>query len=416
MLDIPLNLLILLGVLLFLSAFFSSAETAYSSANKIRLKNYADEGRTGGKKAYYITDNFDYALSTILIGNNLVNIAAATISAQIATTLFGGNTGTGLLVSTVVMTVLILIFGEVLPKSFAKENAEPFALKIASILILLMKVLRPVTWLLVKLKQFMTNKISRKEFTPSITEQELKEMVSISQEEGVIDFHEKELLHNTLEFNDIKVVEILTPRTEVIAIDIDMPVDEITPILMKERYSRVPVYKGTVDNIIGVLSERDFLFHLIKHKDVDIAQLMRKPLYVIETLGIATLLPMLQKNRVHMAVVIDEFGGTSGIITLEDILEELVGEIWDEHDEKIKEMSELSPNVYEFNGDYPLDDFSAVIDMELPKSSSHTVGGWLVEEFQEVPSVNEVFEYEHLKITITGAEERRILKVKVEIL
>ncbi|WP_216827709.1 hemolysin family protein [Alkalihalobacterium elongatum] len=411
--DIPLGLLLFLVILLFLSAFFSSAETAYSSANKIRIKSYADENRSGGQKAYFISQHFDHALSTILIGNNLVNIAAATISAQIATTLFGANTG--LVVSTVVMTILVLIFGEVLPKSFAKENAEPFALKIAGILTFLMKLFKPLTWILVQLKERISALVTKQELTPSITEQELKEMVTISEEEGVIENHEKELLHNSLDFNDIRVVEILTPRTDVFAIDVEMPVDEVTALLFEERYSRIPVYEGNIDNIIGILSERDFLSHLIKHKDVNIREIVRKPMFVIETLTVSTLLPILQKNRVHMAVVIDEFGGTSGIITLEDILEELVGEIWDEHDDKVRGVDQLEENLYEFYGDFDLDDFARLAKIELPDSTNHTLGGWLVELFQKVPTDGEQLEYEHLTITVVEAEERRIIKVKVEI-
>ena len=412
MTEIPLNLLFVLIILLILSAFFSSAETAYSSANKLRLKSYADENRPGSVKAFFISQHFDQALSTILIGNNLVNIAAATISAQVATVLFGGNTG--LLISTIVMTILILVFGEVLPKSLAKENAEPLALKISALLLLLMKLFTPLTWLLVKLKQVMLKFVSKSEGIPSVTEEELKEMFTIGQEEGVIEASERELLHNTLDFNDTKVVEVLTPRTDLVALDIDMSIDEITSILIRERFSRVPVYENSIDNIIGVLSERDFLSQLVTNKEMNVRNLIRKPLFVVETLGIASLLPMLQKNRVHMAIVIDEFGGTSGIVTLEDILEELVGEIWDEHDEKAKEVTELGTNVFEIDGDFPLDDFARLVQMELPDSRNYTLGGWLTEVFDYVPTVGEEFNYDDIKLIVTEAEDRRILKIRVE--
>ncbi len=408
---IPVNLIFLLFFLLCLSAFFSSAETAFSSANKIRLKNYADEERAGGKKAYYITQHFDHALSTILIGNNLVNIAAATIAAKVASDLFGENPG--LLISTIVMTILVLIFGEVLPKSFAKDNAEPFALRISGILIFLMKVVSPITWILVQFKLFLASLRAQKNTVPSITEEELKEMVNISEEEGILDNNEKELLHKSLEFNDIKVMEILTPRTDIVAIDVEMSIEQITSILLTERYSRVPVFEGNTDNIIGILSEREFLSALVKGNDINIKELMRKPIFVIESMRIASLLPILQKQRVHMAIVIDEFGGTSGLITLEDILEEIVGEIWDEHDDTTKTMTQIDQNVYEFTGDYPLDDFARLMNVELPDSTYHILGGWLVEVFQKVPSVNDEITYEHLTIRITEAEDRRIRKVIV---
>ena len=410
MIDIPLNLMLVLFFLLILSAFFSSIETAYSSANKLRLKSYADENRPGGVKALFILQNFDHALSTILIGNNLVNVAAATISAQVAVQLFGGNTG--LLISTIVMTILILVFGEVLPKSFAKENAETLALRVSAVLVFLMKIFTPLTWLLVKLKQVMTNFISKKEVTPSVTENELKEMFTISQAEGVIELNEKELLHNTLDFNDIKVVEILTPRTDLIAIDVAMSIEDVTEILLRERFSRLPVFEKSIDNIIGVLSERDFLSQLVKKQDIDLRKLARKPMFVVETLGISTLLPWLQKDRVHMAVVIDEFGGTTGIVTLEDILEELVGEIWDEHDEKIKGATKIGSNEFEFLGDFPLDDFARMVQVELPDSRNHTLGGWISEEFHYVPVENEEFIYEGVKLIVKEADARRIVKVR----
>ncbi|WP_026672265.1 hemolysin family protein [Alkalihalobacterium bogoriense] len=409
--EISIGLVVVLLLLLCLSAFFSSMETAFSSANKIRLKNYADEDKKGARKAYDIIKNFDHALSTILIGNNLVNIAAATISAKIAADLFGGSTG--LVISTILMTVLVLIFGEVLPKSFAKEHAEAFALRISGCLLLLMAIFQPLTWLLVKLKTTLASFIKTKQSYPSITEEELKEMINISEEEGVIGNDERELVQNSLDFNDITVAEILTPRTQMVAIELTMSLDEISSILLEERFSRVPVYDGTIDNIVGILSERDFLRSLVQKKQPTIEALLRKPLYVYETMGIAQLLPQLQKNRVHMAIVIDEFGGTSGLITLEDILEELVGEIWDEHDEKVREMVQIDENVFEFNGDFPLDEFERVMGFSLPTRHYQTLGGWVIEEFQRIPEENEEIEYKHVHIVITEAEERRIKKIKV---
>lgn len=409
--EIPINLIFLLVVLLLLSAFFSSTETAYSSANKIRLKNYAEEGRRGAKNAYEIINNFDHALSTILIGNNLVNIAAATISGNIAANIFGGNTG--LVISTVIMTILVLIFGEVLPKSFAKENAEMLALSISGILIFLMKLFKPLTWMLVQLKVLLSKVVQSKEAIPSITEQELKEMINISEEEGVIENHERELVQNSLDFNDIKVGEILTPRTDIIAVDIESPVDSISRLLLEERFSRVPVYEGTIDNIIGILSERDFLRHVIRNQSFVMRELLRTPLFIYESMTVSRLLAQLQKDHLHMAIVIDEFGGTSGLITLEDILEELVGEIWDEHDEKKNDYLEIDDHTFQFSGDFPLEEFARMLNVELPDSAYYTLGGWLGEEFQKIPSENEKLTYDTFSITITEAEERRIRKVKV---
>lgn len=411
--DLPLSLIFLLIFLIFLSAFFSASETAFSSVNKIRLKNYVDEKRRGSKKALYIAENFDRALSTILVGNNIVNIAAASISAKVATDLFGGNTG--LVISTVGMTILILIFGEVLPKSLAKEHAESFSLLISDVLYMLIQLFTPVTALLVMLKKVVSKLVGQRADVPSVTEEEIKVMVNLSEEEGVIDNKEKELVHRSLDFNDILVGEIFTPRIDMVAVEVNQPVEEIRDIFLRERYSRVPVYEGDIDNVIGILSESDFFSQLVQGKEVNVRQLLRTPLFVVESMRISTLLPELQKSKVHMAIVIDEFGGTSGLITLEDILEQIVGEIWDEHDEAVKTFQKINDYEYEFNAELPLDEFCDILGIEELESSSHTLGGWVFEMFERIPTVGESFEHESLTVTVRQVENRRIRKVLVRI-
>lgn len=411
--EVPLSMLFLFCLLLLLSAFFSSAETAYSSANKIRLKSYADEGRKGAARALKITENFDQTLSTILVGNNLVNIAAATISAQLATEIFGASRG--VFISTFVVTILVLIFGEILPKSLAKEFAEPLSLKFSWIIVVLVTISYPVTWGFIQLRKLVALLFRRKDVSPSITEEEIKVMVDLSEEEGVIDEKEKELVHRSLDFNDIDVREVLTPRTNMVAVALDEDIEEIKQVFFRERFSRIPVYDNSIDNIVGILSERDFLTELIRNKDVNIKGLLRKPLFVVESMKISALLPELQKNKVHMSIVLDEYGGTAGIITLEDILEELVGDIWDEHDEAIKLVKQLDSSTYLFYADYSIDDFARLAKVELPDTSYQTLGGWLVEEFQRIPAVGEEFEYENLTMQIADAGDRRIRKVKVKV-
>lgn len=412
--DLPLSLIFLLIVLILLSAFFSASETAFSSVNKIRLKNYVDEKRRGSKKALYIAENFDRALSTILVGNNIVNIAAASISTKVATDLFGGNTG--LVISTVGMTILILVFGEVLPKSFAKEHAESFSLLVSDVLYMLIQLFTPITALLVMLKQLVSKLFgNQKTDVPSVTEEELKVMVNLSEEEGVIDNKEKELVHRSLDFNDILVGEIFTPRIDIVAVEVNQPIEEIRDIFLQERYSRVPVYEGDIDNVIGILSESDFFSQLVQGKKVNVRELLRTPLFVVESMRISTLLPELQKSKVHMAIVIDEFGGTSGLITLEDILEQIVGEIWDEHDEAVKTFQKINDYEYEFNAELPLDEFCDILGIDELESSSHTLGGWVFEMFERIPTVGESFEYESLTVTVRQVENRRIRKVLVRI-
>ena len=372
-----------------------------------------DENRRGSKKAYYISENFDKALSTILIGNNIVNIAAASISAKVADDLFGGNTG--LVISTVVMTILILIFGEVLPKSFAKENAESFSLQVSGVLFFLMKILTPITYLFVLLKKGASKIIKSKDESPSVTEEEIKVMIDLSEEEGVIDNKEKELVHRSLDFNDILVAEILTPRIDMVTVDVSQPIDEIRDMFLEERFSRVPVYEDNIDNIIGILSEREFLSQLVQKKEINIRELLRDPFFVVRSMKISTLLPELQKSKTHLAIVVDEFGGTSGLITLEDILEEIVGEIWDEHDETIKNINKIDEYNYVFNAEIPLDDFVEIVNIDEPESSYYSLGGWISESFERIPALGEHFDYKHLTLTVNEVENRRIRKVGVKI-
>jgi putative hemolysin len=411
--DLPLSTMLVLIILIMLSAFFSSAETAFSSVNRIRLKNYVDEKRRGSKNALYVTENFDKSLSTILVGNNIVNIAASAIGTTLATKLFGGTEG--IIISTFVMTTLILIFGEILPKSLAKENAETFSLRISGILVFLIRILTPVTYLFIVIKNGVTKLFKHKENEPLVTEEEIKAMVEISEEEGVIDKEEKELITRTLEFNDILVAEVLKPRIDIVAVEVNQPIEEIRDLFLEERYSRIPVYEDNIDNVIGILSDKQFFSYLVQNREINIRKLVRTPIFVVESMKISTLLPELQKNKSHMAIVVDEFGGTSGLITLEDILEEIVGDIWDEHDETIKNVTELSPNLYEFNAQLPLDDFMEMMDLEDDDSGYHTLGGWIFEKFERIPKTGEKLQYKNLTITIKEVENRRINKVLVKV-
>jgi putative hemolysin len=410
--DIPLSSIVLLVTLILLSAFFSSAETAFSSVNKIRLKNLVEEARKGSKKALHLAENFDSTLSTILIGNNIVNIAAASISAALASELFGENYG--LVISTVVMTILILIFGEILPKSLAKEHAESYSLLISGVLFILIKVLTPINFLFMQLKKLASRLFAKNDPMPSVTEEEIKVMLDISEEEGVIDKEERALIHRSMDFDDTIAAEILTPRIDMIAINVEQSIEEIKTIFFEERFSRIPVYEDSIDNIIGILSEKEFLTHVIKYKDVNIRELIREPLFVVESMKISSLLPQLQREKVHMAIVVDEFGGTSGLLTLEDVLEEIVGEIWDEQDEKTNAMTQIDENSFTFDAQCQLDEFAEYIGIVTPESTYHTLGGWIIENFEAIPEVGDHFDYEYVKIIVDDVSNRRVKKVKVE--
>ncbi|MFC2947745.1 hemolysin family protein [Virgibacillus sediminis] len=411
--DVPLSLIILLASLILLSAFFSSAESAYSSVNKIRLKSFAGESLRGSKKALYIAENFDKALTTIQVGNNIVNIAAVSIFATLAAMIFGGNTG--LIVSTVAMTILILVFGEILPKSLAKEHAEAYALAISPVMYFLMSLLTPVNFFFIRLKNLVGTYFAKRVPTPSITEEEIKHMLDISEEEGVIDKGERELIHRSMDFDDTLAEEVLTPRIDVVAVEINQPIEEIKKVFFEERYSRIPVYEETIDNIVGVLSEREFLTHLVKYDQVDIKELLMEPFFVVKSRKISSLLPQLQQEKIHMAIVLDEFGGTAGIVTLEDVLEEIVGEIWDEQDIKTNAVSKINENVYTIDARYQLDEFADIMDVPDPESSYHTLGGWVIENLKRTPSLGDSFTYENLKVVVNEVANHRIKKVKVEI-
>ncbi len=239
--------------------------------------------------------------------------------------------------------------------------------------------------------------------------------MEISEEEGVIDKEERDLIYRSMDFDDTAAEEVLTPRIDVVAIDVNQTVEEIKHIFFEERFSRIPVYDETVDNIIGILSEKEFLTHLVKYGEVNIRELIREPLFVVESMKISTLLPQLQKEKVHMAIVLDEFGGTSGLITLEDVLEEIVGDIWDEQDEKVNAMSQINDQVYTFDAQFQLDDFAEVFDIITPQSSYHTVGGWVIENIKAIPKDGDSFEYENMLVIVEKVTERRIRKVRIEI-
>lgn len=397
-----------------LAAFFSACETAFSTISKSRLKGLVDEERQGSKKAYYIVQHFEYALYTILIGKNVVNVAAVAIATKVFIDRVS-NQDFALAFSIIVMTLLILIFGEVIPKSYAKAKVESFTLFASSILFFIMKLLSPLTYLFSLIKILVSKFNKSKDISPSVTEEEIRELVDLSEEEGVIDNKEKELVHRSLDFNDTLVVEILTPRIDMVAVEVNDPIEKIRDMFLEEKFSRVPVYEGNIDNIIGILSEREFLSCLVQQKKINIRSLMRKPFFVVESMKISTLLPELQKSTVHLAIVVDEFGGTSGLITLEDIIEEIVGEIWDEHDEKIKYITKIDENHYEINADVPLDEFAELLGIKEPESSHHSLAGWVYESFDKLPGVGDSFQYLHLNLTVKEVENRRIRKVNVEV-
>ncbi len=403
-----------IAVLIMCSAFFSATETAYSSISKIRLKNKAENGNKKAAKALYITENYDKALSTILVGNNIVNIASSSLATLMFVSFLGDAVGT--IVSTVVITIVVLICGEVLPKNFAIENNEKICISTASILLFLIAVLTPFSFILLKIKNAFAkvagkNRDSEKE--PSVTEDELKYIVESIEEEGVLEEQESELVQSALDFDEKTAYDVLTPRVDMTAIDIDEGEEKIKEIILAERYTRIPVYKDNIDNIVGILHTRDYLEALLGNVVPDIRTMIQPAYFVYRSKKLSALLADFKYKKVHIAVVTDDYGGTLGIATMEDVLEQLVGDIWDEDEEVEHKFRKLSENRFEISGDMNIDDMLELIDKDSRyiDSDSKSVGGWVIEQIGDIPEENSSFEYKELEITVTDVEDQRINKI-----
>ena len=429
-------LLIVLMFLIMASAFFSASETAYSSINVIRLRSFVDQKRRGAKKALYILSKYDLTLTTILIGNNLVNIGATTIAAYIITSTVINPT-LGNVLNTVIMTLIILIFGEIMPKSYSKEHPERIALNNSSLLYILMKVLYPISWAFIKMKKLFIKDKSL--FTPFVTTNELASIIDVMENEGVIEEEDAYLMQNAISLGDKTVYEIMSPRVDVIAVNVNDEIDNIKKMFFNYKYTRVPVYEFDKDNIIGILNERDFLSTYIKNqnKNFSIKSIMTKPYFVSETTKVDDLIREMQKMKKHFAIVVDEYGGTSGIVTMEDALEELVGEIYDESDDydendDPENIEQLGENKYKVSAEMELEFLFEKLTLgKFPKTKYSTVGGFVYELSGELPYkgmqvlYNTVYEKDEvessifieylLTFSITEMNNRRIKSIVIDI-
>lgn len=426
------NLIILMAALLLVSSFFSMSETVFTSVNPIRLKTNIEDGRRGAKKALWIVEHYDRTLTTILVGNNLANIAFTTASLRFFIGLLNDNGVTADVVSTVVITIVVLIFGEILPKSLAKQHADQISLRISGVFYYIIQLFRPLVWVFLKIKNWIIKENGEDKI--SVTGDELETIIDTMEEEGSIDEDEAELLQSVLDLNDKKVYEIMTPRVNMVGIDVDDDdLEDIKKIFFENQFSRVPVFEETRDNVIGILHERDFFTKLVKGQKVNIKKLMREPFFVTESMRVDTLIETLQREKIHIAIVSGEYGGTSGIVTMEDALEELVGEIYDEHDEVDDEMiTAIKENKYGIDADIDLEDLFEELEIGTePESHYSSLGGWLYEMFEDIPEIDESYtyrqeiaSYDHdnddptiliLKFTVKDIKERRISYVHLTI-
>ena len=404
-------ILVALVIMVFLSAWFSSTETAYSSVNKIRLKSKAEDGNVRAQKALALLDQYDKLLSCILIGNNIVNLTAASLGTVLFTKLYPVY---GAAISTAVLTVVVLIFGEITPKTMAKDKPEKFCMRAVPILHVLLFVLTPLH-LFFGLFSKAAMKLFHTSEEEGITEEELITMVEEAESEGGLEHHESELIRAAIEFNDMEVEEILTPRVDIVAAPDTVTMEELAVLFAESAYSRIPIYHTSIDNITGLVHEKDF-FSARYHNHTDVGSLISKIFYTTASAQISDLLRSLQRSKSHMAVVVDDYGGTMGIVTLEDILEELVGEIWDEHDEVIEEFKPQEDGSYLISCTANLDDLFDRFSIRATDIDSASISGWVLDQLGRLPVEGDRFVYENLDVTVTRLDHRRILEIRVAVI
>ena len=402
-----LGLTIILVLMLLASAFFSATETAFTSLNRMRIKNMSKEGSKRATRVFALSEKIDTVLSTILIGNTIANIAATAIATAI---LFQSDGNVGVIVSIVIMTIAVLFFCEIAPKSLAKDSPEKFAMFAVPFLRVFIIALMPINFLFMLCKKLFSRlfKVSEER---SMTEEELLTIVEEAENDGGIDLQDGELIRSAIEFNDLDVDDILTHRVDVVAIDVDTPKEDIAKIFFDTGFSRLPVYQETIDQIIGFINHKDFT-HYVANGSSTLDEIINPVVFITPNMKISKLLTLLQQKKCHIAVVTDEYGGTAGIVTLEDVIEELVGEIWDEHDEVIDEFVMITENEYRILGKANLGKMFDLFEME-DVFDVITVGGWIVEYLGRVPQAGDSFDFENLTINIIQADERHIMEINV---
>lgn len=397
------------------SGFFSASEMSFSSANKMRLENQAESGSKSAALAVKVIDKYDDTLSAILIGNNFVNIAMSSVASVIAILTLGDNYTW---VATVVSTVLVIIFGETMPKIVAKKNANRMSLLFAAPIRALSVILTPVLFVVVGLVHLITRGMKGEDDgdAQEAAVEELQSIIETAEDEEVLDEDRSELLQAALDFDEVSASEVMTARVDIVAVDIEDDWNDIFTTACESNYSRIPVYDGSIDNVVGVLYLNHFFKALVDNKKVDISAIMMKPLYVYKTTKLPTVLEELKRAKCHLAIVTDEYGGCLGIITMEDVLEQLVGEIWDETDEIENEVVERSEGEYELDGDMAIGDFFELfhISEETAETESATVGGWTLEMFGAFPKEGDSFTYRNLTVTVLKMDGLRVELVLVK--
>lgn len=402
--------IIVICVLVMLSAYFSASETAFTSVNRIRLKKMAEDGSKSAKMALRIINKYDKCLTTILVGNNIVNILTSSLATVFCVEQISKDNGAA--ISTVAVTLIVLIVGEITPKTIAKNHAEGICLATGRILWVLMIVMTPVSALFLLIQKGAGKLFRNKNGTVSVTEQELMHIIDEIEGEGVLEQQESNLVRSALEFDETTAEEILTPRVSIIGIEVNEDISAAEKLFVEEEFTRLPVYDKSIDHIIGVISYKDFLKKMLEKEDFIVRDIMMETMYIPGLMKISEVLKKMQKEKLHLAVVVDQYGGTEGIVTLEDILEELVGEIWDENDEIKAPVRFVSEDTFELSGELSKMDFNRYFELNDMKyeidGDFNTVGGWVLELFGRFPSPGDVITAEQFEVTVKTVDERRV--------
>ena len=402
----------ILMILIGFSGFFSASETALMSLSKIRIRHMVDERMKKAELIQRLTGNPSSLLGTVLVGNTVINIGASALATAIAIRAFGDK---GVGIATVVMTVVVLVFAEITPKSLAAQNSEAFSIKVITIMSFFVKLLKPIvivftyiTNIFIKLLGGRTNKER-----PFITEEELKTMVDVSQEEGVLELGEKEMLYNVFEFGDLIVKDVMIQRMDMVAVEIETSFDAVMKIVKEEQFSRMVVYKDSVDDVVGILNVKDLLF-IDEDQQFSIDKYMREPYFTFEFKKVTEVLRELKKERAHMAIVLDEYGGTAGLVTMEDMIEEIVGEIQDEYDElEQDEIYVVKEDEYIVEGGARIELVNEMIGTNIESEEFDSIGGFVIGILGKLPGEHEVIEYENIKFIVESIERNRIKKIRI---
>lgn len=398
-------------ILIILSSFFSASETALMSISKIRVRHMVEENIKGANRVKELTDNPSSLLASILVGNNVVNIASSSLATVLAISLIGSR---GVAISTIIMTIVVLIFGEITPKTLASQNSEQISLRVANPIFIISKMLKPVVIITTTISKFFIKLLGGKSDSnkPFITDDELKTMVDVSEEEGILKSEEKDMIHNVFQFGDLYAKDVMVQRVDIIALDIEESLDKIISVIKEEGFSRIPIYSNTIDNIVGILNVKDIIF-MEDTKGFSLKNYMREITYTYEFRKVTELFKDMNKNRQHMVVVLDEYGGTVGIVTIEDLIEEIVGDISDEYDDEEPEIYVVKEDEYIVEGSVRIEDINELIGTKIESDEFDSIGGFIIGVLGRFPNISEEIIYSNYRFIIEDIDRNRIKKIRI---